>query len=64
MTAEPEQPVKQPQQICSIRIGFPVSSDEQAIEYKQKITAILAGIPQVRIEFGLNTMPTRPPVMS
>ena len=60
MTDDNKQPVNQPQQICSIRIGFPVTSDEQAIEYKQKIGAILADIPQVRIEFSLSSMPTRP----
>jgi len=63
MTEEKVQPVKQPQQICSIRIGFPVDSDEQAISYKQKITVILADIPQARIEFGLSSMPIRPPSM-
>lgn len=54
------QPVKQPQQICSIHIGFPVETDEQAIEYKKKISAILTDIPQVRIEFSLSSMPIRP----
>lgn len=58
------QPVKQPQQICSIRIGFPVETDEQAIEYKKKISAILTDMPQVRIEFSLSSMPMRPPAMS
>jgi len=61
--AEEEKQTKQPQQICSIRIGFPVDSDEQAISYKQKITAILVDIPQARIEFGLSSMPIRPPTI-
>ena len=60
MPKENEQPVVPPQQICSIRIGFPVDTDEQAIEYKKKLGAILADIPHVRIEFSLSTMPTRP----
>jgi len=64
MTEEKAQPVKQPPQICSIRIGFPVDSDEQAISYKQKIAAILTDIPQARIEFGLSSMPTRPPTIT
>lgn len=55
-----ETPVKQPQQICSIRIGFPVETDEQAIEYKKKISNILTDMPQVRIEFSLSSMPQRP----
>ena len=45
-------------EICSIRIGFPVESDEQAIAYKRKISDILADIPEVRIEFSLSTIPT------
>ncbi|GAJ05494.1 unnamed protein product [marine sediment metagenome] len=60
MTEENKQPATQPQQICSIHIGFPVDTDEQAIEYKKKISAILADIPQVRIEFSLSAMPVRP----
>jgi len=52
---EPEQKPKQ-REVCSIRIMFPVESDEQAIEYKKKISAILADNPQVRIEFSLSNM--------
>lgn len=48
-----------PKQICSIRIGFAVETDEQAIEYKKKITDILSGIPNARIEFSLSQIPTR-----
>lgn len=47
----------QPTQVCSIRIGFPVESDEQAIEYKKKLDAIIADIPKSRIEFTLIPMP-------
>ena len=43
--------------ICSIRIMFPVNSDEQAIEYKKKITALLSDIPDAVIQFALNTSP-------
>jgi len=64
MTEENAQPVKQPQQICSIRIGFPVDSDEQAIEYKKQLNTIFANMPQARIEFGLSSMPIRPSTMS
>jgi len=53
--AERENP--QPTQVCSIRIGFPVISDEQAIEYKSKLNVILADIPDARIEFSLVTIP-------
>lgn len=47
-----------PQQLCSINIMFPVDTDEQAIGYKKKIGDVLADIPQARIEFSLNTVPT------
>ena len=60
MSEDQKEAVKQPQQICSIRIAFPVESDEQAIAYKKKVGDIFADMPQVRIEFSLNTMPTRP----
>jgi len=41
------------QELCNIRIMFPVLSDEQAIEYKRKIAAILANIPEAQIQFSL-----------
>ena len=44
-------------EVCSIRIGFPVKSDEEAIEYKRKISEILINIPSVRIEFSLTRIP-------
>lgn len=57
-----EQEQKQPpKQVCAIQIGFPVDTDEQAIEYKKKIAAVLADIPKVRIEFSLMNLPRRPP---
>ena len=48
-----------PKQVCSIRIMFPVDTDEQAIEYKKKIGEILADIPNARIEFSLSYIPSR-----
>jgi hypothetical protein len=44
-------------ELCTIRIAFPVETDEQAIGYKKKISEVLADIPQVRIEFSLNNVP-------
>ena len=49
-------------QICSIRIMFPVSSDEQAIEYKKKISSLLAEIPDAQIQFSLMAGRAAPPV--
>lgn len=44
-------------QVCTIRIMFPVETDEQAIAYKKRISDALADIPQVRIEFSLMSRP-------
>ena len=51
-----------PPQICSLRIGFPVKTDEDAIAYKKKLSAIVADIPNVRIEFSLSQMPPGMPM--
>lgn len=45
----------QNQEVCTIRIMFPVTSDEQAIEYKKKITALLIEIPEAQLQFSLMT---------
>ncbi|MBA7621474.1 hypothetical protein ES703_28836 [subsurface metagenome] len=45
-----EQPNKE---LCTIRILFPVDSDEQAIGYKKKIAEILKVIPEAQIQFSL-----------
>jgi hypothetical protein len=47
-------------QICSIRIMFQVKTDEQAIELKSKINAIVSDIEGVRFEFTLVPVPMRP----
>lgn len=52
---------KQPTQVCSLRIMFPVDTDEQAISYKKKINDVLADIPQARIEFSLMSRPLLTP---
>ena len=49
-------------EICSIRIMFPVVSDEQAIEYKKKITILLAEIPDAQIQFSIMSQPTSRPI--
>ncbi|GAG54129.1 unnamed protein product [marine sediment metagenome] len=48
------------QEICSIRIMFPVTSDEQAIDYKKKISAMLKDIPDATIQFSI--ISGRPPM--
>jgi len=49
------------QEICSIRIMFPAESDEQAIEYKKKLSALLAEIPDAHIDFNLMERNTKVP---
>lgn len=56
-TEEKTQPIKQ---LCTLHIGFPVESDEEAIKYKKEITNILLAIPTARIDFALVAMPTMP----
>ncbi len=45
--------VKDKQDICTIRIMFPVKSDEQAIDYKKKIGEVLKDEPDAQIHFAL-----------
>ena len=49
-------------EVCSIRIIFPVESDEKAIDYKRKIAALLAEVADAQIQFSLGTMPIGMPV--
>lgn len=50
--AEPEK-----KEICTIRIVFPVKSDEHAIVYKKKIQEALSDNPDAQIHFGLIPAP-------
>lgn len=54
-------PLPKPE-ICTIRIMFPVTSDEQAIGFKTKITELLSEVPDVIIHFGISTAPTNVPM--
>ncbi|KKM23802.1 hypothetical protein LCGC14_1611530 [marine sediment metagenome] len=42
-------------EICTMRIVFPVESDDQAIAVKKKIGDILADIPDTSIQFTLQS---------
>lgn len=44
-------------ELCMMQITFPVESDEKAIEYKRKISEVLAGMSEARIQFSLMTSP-------
>ncbi|GAI62340.1 unnamed protein product [marine sediment metagenome] len=48
------------QEVCSIRIMFPVESDEQAIDCKKKIAAIISEIPDAHLQFNLSSLPVSP----
>lgn len=46
-------------EVCTIRIMFPVDSDEQAIDCKRKIAAILSNISEAQVQFSLMTVPSK-----
>ncbi len=56
---------KTPGQLCTMRIAFPVETDDQAIAIKKKISEILADVPDAQVNFSLAnaraamTMPQR-----
>jgi len=47
-------------EVCTVRIMFPTESDEQAIELKKAISALLSEIPDVQIQFSLMHIPAQP----
>ncbi len=49
---------KSKQELCTIRIMFPVASDEQAIGYKKLITDILKDNSDANIQFSIMSMPS------
>ncbi len=53
---------KPEKEICTIRIMFPVESDEQALDCKKKIKEALADIPEVQTQFAIMNKPTLPPM--
>jgi len=44
-------------ELCTIRIMFPVESDEKAIEAKKKIAEALNEYPDAQIQFSLTGIP-------
>ena len=49
-------------ELCTIRIIFPVNSDEQAIEVKKKISALLDDVPDAQIQFSIMNAPRGRPI--
>ncbi|GAI72282.1 unnamed protein product [marine sediment metagenome] len=45
------------QEVCTIRIMFPVVSDEKAIEYKKRLTEVLKDNPDATMQFSLMGIP-------
>lgn len=56
-TTEPTTSPAQPKELCTLRIAFPVESDEHAVSVKKQISDILTGIPKVQIHFSIMSMP-------
>jgi len=50
-------------EICTIRIIFPVKSDDQALEIKKKISNLLNEIPDAQLHFALLPAKPSPPGM-
>ncbi|KKM23494.1 hypothetical protein LCGC14_1614640 [marine sediment metagenome] len=44
-------------QLCTMTINVIVESDEQAIEYKKRMSTVFADNPEVQINFGLQNAP-------
>ena len=49
-------------EICTIRIMFPVDSDEQAIDYKKRIAEVLKDNPDAQTQFALMPIPANTPM--
>ncbi|GAH82102.1 unnamed protein product [marine sediment metagenome] len=57
---EKTMPTPAKQEICTIRIMFPVTSDDDAIECKKRIQELLRGKPDVMTDFSIRDMPSKP----
>lgn len=52
---------KPEKQLCTIRIMFPIDSDDEAIAFKKTFSEIVAEMSDVQIQFGLMTSPVVDP---
>ncbi|GAI56331.1 unnamed protein product, partial [marine sediment metagenome] len=50
---------KSKKEVCTLRIMFPVESDERAIEIKKAIEGLLAEIPEAQVHFAIAPIPPR-----
>lgn len=53
---EPTTSPPQPKEVCTIRIVFPVTSDEQALKYKRSIQDVLSDVPDALVHFAITPM--------
>lgn len=51
------------QEICTIRIIFPVKSDDQALAYKKKMSEVISDIPDAQMDFRIMSGRPSPPGM-
>jgi len=50
-------------EVCTLTIAFPVTSDDEAIDVKKQVGALLAQMPDVMIDFRIRRMPKHGPPM-
>ena len=58
---ETENPKPAVNQVCTIHVGFPVTSDDEALAVKRKIALVVSDMPEARIEFSLISRPSAKP---
>ncbi len=52
-----EKSIVKVKELCTVRIVFPVDSDDQALNIKRKLRDALGDVPQARLDFSLTSMP-------
>ena len=57
---EKPQEIKPGMQVCNAHILFAVNNDDEALAIKRKLGEAIAGLANVRLQFSMTTLPTRP----
>lgn len=62
MSEQNEQPISPPQlkEVCSMRIVFPIVSDEQALDIRKGVKVLLQDIPDAQVHFSIIPSPALP----
>jgi len=50
-------PTTENKEVCTLTIAFPVTSDDEAIDVKKKIGALMSDKPDVMIDFRMRMVP-------